>query len=308
MQAIVLCAGYGTRLGLLSKRIPKPLLPVLDRPILVNTIYYLKRHGVTNVGINTHHLASQVEGFVGDGRRFRLPIFTNREKKILGTGGGVAGLRNFVSDDNFIIYNSDIVTNISPDEPLRLHLDRNPVMTLILHDHARFNKFVLAEDFRITDMEDRSGQVQAANNQLAFTGFAIANKRIFDYLPEGEFKDMRDVYLELIEKGELIGYQVKGRYWQDIGTLNDYLLLHRDVLVNHIPVMQDFELPDGSIFTGRNALVSDQARLRGFVSIGHDCRIEDAEIENCVILSKTLVRGGEKLKDSVVGPDFVLKA
>ncbi len=306
---MILCAGYGTRLSILTQKIHKVLLPVLNCSILANTIRYLKKNGVIRMGINTYHLSSQIEEFIGDGCKFGIEIAINQEREILGTGGGVRGLEEFITDGDFIIYNGDIVTNIKLFDAVQFHMTRKPLMTLILHDYSRFNKFLLGPNGRIVDLEKRLGRSNDSASLLAFTGIAVANRRIFDFLPRDQYTDMKDVYFEIIKDSgqELLGFIVDNYYWRDVGSVNDYLALHEDILVNRNDILVDTEIPEGSVYAGRNVSISDKAVLKGFVSIGNNSTIEAAEVENCVIFNKTMVQADEHFKNCVIGPDFVLE-
>jgi len=309
MQAIVLCAGYGTRLRPITDHIPKILLPVLDRPLLANTIYYLKRHGVSRIAVNTHHLAQPVDDFLVERRRFGVEVFANHEPEILGTGGGVGGLARYISDDNFVIYNGDIVTNINLGEAFDFHLKRKTLVTMILHDYPKFNKVAVDRHGRVIDIEGSLGRQKESERVLAFSAVAIAQRKLFDRLPKNKFCDMKEVYLELLSErpDKVGGFVARGHSWRDIGTAGDYLALHRDILVGREPVLVDCELPEGPVFVGRNALVSSQARLGGFVSVGHDSRIEDARVSDSVVFSHTLIRAGEDYANCVVGPDWQVR-
>lgn len=310
MQAIVLGAGYGTRLRPVTDHIPKIMLPVLDRPLLANTIYYLKHHGVTRIALNTHHMARSVEDFLADRRRFGIEILVHHEPSILGTGGGVGGLGGYVSEDNFVIYNGDIVTNINLSEAFDFHLTRKPLVTMILHDYPKFNKVAVDRHNRVTEIEGRSGKQQEGDRRLAFSAVAIAGRRLLDRLPRDQFCDMKEIYRALLSDGsdEIAGFIARRHYWRDIGTAEDYLALHRDILVGREPVLVEYELPSGPVFVGRNALISDRARLGGFVSVGHDSRIEEARVSDSVVLSHTLIRAGEEHANCVIGPDWKVRA
>ncbi len=287
---------------------PKVLLPVLNRPLLINTFRYLKKFGVDRVAINTHHLAEQIEDFIRNSA-LKLEVFINREEKILGTAGGVGGLRDFITEENFIIYNGDIVTNINIEDVFHFHMDKKTLMTLVLHDNSRFNKVAVDDEGRVVDIEGRFGFSSPGRPLFAFTGIAIAHKRLFDMLRPDEFRDMKDVWIDIIrnEPGALRGFMVRDHYWLDIGTPRDYLDLHRDILVSKKEILIDFDLPEGSVFIGANTSISEKARLSGFVSIGNNCRLDECKIENCVVLNNTHIRSGRSLRDSIIGPTFLIE-
>lgn len=320
MKAVVLCAGYGERLQHLTLVLPKSLMPVLGQPIVTNIIARLKTLNITEIGINTHHLADKISAYLGDGSKFGVKIHISYEPEILGTAGGVGTMRDFLKDAQpFIVYNSDIVTTIDIQPAIDYHLKHNPLATLILHDNPPFNQITLSPDNHILDIANylhknvgqtfRSAKSINKNvaetfrfRTIAFTGIAIMSPEILPFLPYKKYGSIIDVYLKLIQTqpGSIHGFAAKNHYWRDIGSIPNYLSAHEDILIKKIPVLQDKTVPENSVFIGKDTKVSEKTQLKGFVSIGKNCDIRAAILENCVIWDNITVPSGKIVKNQVI--------
>jgi NDP-sugar pyrophosphorylase family protein len=310
MKAIVLSAGFGTRIRPLSNHLPKILLPILGRPLIDNILLYLRKFGVNEVALNTHHLARVISDYLKNGVKYKLKISLSHESQILGTGGGIGNLRDFLITppvaENFIVHNGDTLTNLDLSPALDLHNKTNATATLILHNYPSLNMIEISSDGRILDIgklqpKDSTRLAQIDHN-YAYTGVSIMNQRIFEYLPGNDYGNLTDVFRELIKRKELFGYLTSNHYWREIGTAFDYLKAHRDILVERTQVLMESELPPFSIFTGQGSRISRTAQLKGFVSIGRDCIIEDGvSLEDSVVWDDVILSENEKGKDTVFG-------
>jgi mannose-1-phosphate guanylyltransferase len=310
MQTVILGAGMGTRLRPITETIPKILLPICDRPLLEYTLGYLQKQGITRVAMNTHHLADQVQAWA-DGsalcRVMRLAI--SRETEILGTGGGLKGLERFLTDEDFIVYNGDVITDTDLAPAVEFHRENKAVATLILHDCPQFNKIKLDPNQTITAIIDGPDQATGHAKKWAFTGIAVMNRRIFKYLAPHGFQDIKDVYRTLIARrdGSLTGFTVSGHYWRDIGNAVSYWELHRDILAGHKRVWRGMPVASGPVYRSPTAKIASQVSLRGFGSIGAGAVLEAGEYEDCVVLPGTVRNVPGLIRNSIIGNNFVCK-
>ena len=211
---MILAAGAGTRLRPLTRHKPKPLFPVLNRPLLDLTLTYLRRQGVRRVILNTHHLGGQVCAFVRDfaGRVPDLMLETRSETEILGTGGGIKNTAYFWEGETFLVLNGDIVTDIDLGPALAWHRSRGGPVTLILQDYPVHNNIVVGSGDAILKFRDPAGT-------RAFTGIHILDRQILDFFPPVAFYDIIPVYQGLIERGIPVrGYVAANHYWRDMGN------------------------------------------------------------------------------------------
>ena len=138
MKAMILAAGFGTRLHPLTSIIPKPLVPVANQPVIERTIRHLKKHGIHEMIVNAHYHHNQISDFLDQGRPFGVDIEVRVERDILGTGGGIKNTEDFWDTEPFVVINSDIVTDIDLSEACSDHKTQGNLVTMVLHDHPPF--------------------------------------------------------------------------------------------------------------------------------------------------------------------------
>jgi len=220
MKSMILAAGMGTRLLPYTKKTPKPLFPVAGRPLLDITIRALKHAGSTAIIINTHHLHQKIDSFIKK-KKYGIPVYTRHEPVILGTGGGIKNVIDFVDDQPFMVVNSDIVTEIDLRKVYAYHLNHKYPVTLVLYDNHTFNSVSFNKNVFITNFEKESSI--PSNSMLTFTGIQVINPEVFDFIPDNVFSSIIDAYKKMISKGEKIkAFISEKEYWQDIGTPVNY--------------------------------------------------------------------------------------
>lgn len=227
MQAMVLAAGFGVRLLPFTKIRPKPLFPVANRPLLLRTLDGLKKSGCSSLLVNAHHLGDQIQSAVS---RYDPSIHVQYESTPLGTGGGLRKALPRLRDKPLLVVNGDICHTIDLRQVYRHHLDHGGLATLVLHRHRRFASVQLDADARIVAFH-RGPRGATSDELLAFTGIQVINPEILSLVPENTFFDSITLYEQLIRQGGLVhGLEMQGHYWRDMGTAQDYLALHQDLL------------------------------------------------------------------------------
>ncbi|HEU0185763.1 MAG TPA: nucleotidyltransferase family protein, partial [Blastocatellia bacterium] len=198
MKAMILAAGFGTRLWPLTVGRTKPAIPFLNRPLIAYTIEYLKRYGVGDLIVNLHHEPDSVRAQIGDGSDYGVRIdYSVEEPEILGNAGAWDPVRDQLDKDTFIVVNGKILTDIDLGAAITTHRDRGALATLVLltnHNRERFSEVKITDDGRIAEF---AGFPLPDNPRppLMFTGIHILEPGIFDYVPRGVFSDsVRDVY------------------------------------------------------------------------------------------------------------------
>jgi len=217
---MILAAGMGTRLLPYTEKIPKPLFPVAGRPLLDITIRALEHAGSTAIIINTHHLHQKIDSFIKN-KKYGIPVYTRHEQVILGTGGGIKNIIDFIDDQPFMVVNSDIVTDIDLRKVYDYHLNHNYPVTLVLYDNHTFNSVSFNKNGFITNFEKESSIPSSV--MLTFTGIQVINPEVFDFIPANVFSSIIDAYKKMISKGKKIkAFISKKDLWQDIGTPASY--------------------------------------------------------------------------------------
>jgi aminoglycoside/choline kinase family phosphotransferase/dTDP-glucose pyrophosphorylase len=246
MKALILAAGFGTRLAPHTDILPKALFPVAGTPVLGRMIANLKRAGCTGIAVNAHHLAGQIRAYL-DESDFGLPVFLSQEAQILGTGGAVRRLADFWDEDPFMVVNADIVTDIDLAAVYRQHRSQGARVTLVMHDRPPFNQVWVNPRHRITGfarLMDAAGHTR--HLKMAFTGIQVMESGIIRRIPAEGFCDIITIYQQMLDDGIPIhAHIVRDHYWQDIGSPDRF----RDAVV-------DAMAPD--VF--RSAFGDDQGR------------------------------------------------
>lgn len=223
MKAMILAAGLGKRLRPFTANTPKPLFPVGGRPLLDIIIRSLQHAGCEAIIINTHHLHKKIDSFLS-GQKYSIPVFTRYEPLLLGTGGAIKNVADFLDDQPFMVVNSDILTDIDLRDVYDFHLNHKYPATLVLHDYKEFNNVLISkEDFISGFYEEKSNENIGYERKLAFTGIQVLDPKILDFIPDGLFFSIIDAYRELIFSGQgLKAFIAQKHYWKDIGTPETY--------------------------------------------------------------------------------------
>jgi mannose-1-phosphate guanylyltransferase len=305
---MVLAAGEGTRLLPLTLKKPKPLFPVLNRPLLTWLFDTLARFQVQRLILNSHHLSEQIETFLSQpGQRDRFDdLQVRREKVLLGTGGGIKNTEGFWRSDPFLVVNGDIFTDIDWSRAVEFHRSHEGPVTLVVHDYPSFNNIMADEQGRVRELRTPSG------GRWAFTGIHILNREIFEYLPPTAQYDIIPIYQTLIRKGIPIwAFRVKGPYWRDMGTLQSYRALHEDLLSGKAlsffdPGRGSAPIPPGWCLHPR-ARIEEEVRLEGWGAVGEDCRLgKGCRLRNTILWDRVTVREGVRIEGAIVSEDQVI--
>ena len=317
MKAMILAAGFGTRLQPLSKEHPKPLFPVMNMPIVEHTISLLKSAGIDEVTINLCHLGGQLAERLEDGSRFGIRLHYSWENPILGSAGGIKAAQKYLDGDSFIVINSDVVTDIDLKELTRFHREKNSCLTLVLKpapSATKYDPIAIDGQNRVTHF---SQELCGTKRDYIFTGIQVMEPGIFDRIPPDKFMGTTDeVFPQMIEDNlPVFGYVHQG-YWADIGNRADYLQTHRDCLDGKVKSAQKVlpGMPTGPhirhpVLIGEGCRISEKARVGPYAVLGDGCRVEDdAIVENSVCWDKVVIEAGAVMRESIAGNDAVIAA
>ncbi len=301
-RAVVLAAGLGTRLRPLSLTVPKPLFPILNRPLLGILLEQLQAAGCTGVAINTHHLAAALAGFVRELPPHGVSVRLSHEPRILGTGGGLKQLADFWEGGPCLVINGDILTDIDPAAVFRAHAATDALATLVLHDCPRFNNVWRDDRGDIAGFGD-SPPPGAAGPPLAYTGIQVISPRLFDLMPAAAYVDLIATYRAALAGGErLAALVVAGPVWEDIGTPAAYLDLHRGLLAGRFPSLRRYFPPLTDPWLGEGVRGAAEATFGGGVCVGPRATLGNGvTLANTVIWAEAVIADGVALQDCIVG-------
>jgi len=212
--AMVLCAGYGTRLKQYTQNTPKPMLLLGGKPLLEYTIEHLSGYGIDNIIINLNYLADQITSYFSDGSRWGVNISYSYEESLLGTAGAVKKVEDLLQDDDFLVIYGDVISNQDYGDFIDFHKSKkDAVASIIVHKRAGSNSLVeMDRQHRITEFVERpESSRNDPDKNWVNSGLYGFNIKILDYIPQGIFCDFpRDIFPELVAEGSIFGYKLKG--------------------------------------------------------------------------------------------------
>lgn len=216
MKALVLCAGLGTRLGEMTRSLPKPMLPIGGRPLLEYTLANLARHGFDDIIVNLHFMPEVIPQHFGDGSRWGVRLTYVHEPQLLGTAGSVANVaRELASQGTFLVHYGDVLTDQDFSAMLRFHREHQAEATLLMHQRTKSNSvLVLDEQQRVERFLERPSDAERAttDSSWVFSGIAICEPGLVARIMPGIASDLpRDVFVPMAGSGRLYGYALAGR-------------------------------------------------------------------------------------------------
>jgi mannose-1-phosphate guanylyltransferase len=292
MQAMLLAAGFGTRLQPYTLVRPKPLFPVLDTPLLHILLDQLVQAGCTRVVVNAHYLAEQIAKAVID----RPEVILQVEDKILGTGGSLRKALPLFDPGSVLVVNGDIYHNVDLCSLLEHHLESSYPVTMAMHDYPRFNKVQIQDDRILSFAENHS---KKSNTILAFTGLHVLDTEIIERIPEESFFHMIDLYKELADESKIGCKRVDDFFWRDIGTPKDYLDLHRELLTSN---KNEGRRSDWHI--NQSSVVAEGVTLHDWGVVGAGAYLgEGVRLSRCVVWPGTKIETSQYIADAIIYPD-----
>ena len=298
----MLVGGEGTRLRPLTETIPKPLVPLVDRPSLDHVLDHLARHGVREVVLSSSYLESTFHAFI-QARRGDPRITWITEAEPLGTGGAIVNALDHLGDEPFVALNGDILTDLDLGAMLAFHRERGAVATIALthvEDARPYGLVPTEPDGRVLEFREKPAEPVPGDINA---GTYILEPAVLDRIPADRFTMFeRDLFPTLVaERAPVYGYPSAG-YWIDIGTPTKYLQVNRDLLTGRAPRHLAGCAPGEGVTAGAGCRIDPSARLVGPVVLGEGVQIgpEATVVGPAVIGAGCLIGPGAHVEDSVI--------
>jgi mannose-1-phosphate guanylyltransferase len=325
MKAMVMAAGLGTRLRPLTREIPKPLVPVANRPIMEHILRGLAADGLGEVIANLHWFPDTIRDRFGDGSASGVELTYSYEEKLLGTAGGVRNVRDYFGTDSFVVMAGDALTDIDLKALMRTHEESGWIATLAVKpvtNTTEYGVVVTGSDGRVQGFQEKPDPAEALSD-LANCMIYVLEPEIFDHFPYAEEVDFAlDVFPALLEADVPFGVHVTDAYWNDVGSLPEYLQGNLDVLTGAVAVeplgrmvdsADEAGLPDveltGPVLLGDGAEVGAGAQLDGPLVIGPGAAIgAGAMVRQSVLLAGAEVPPEGLLAGAIAGNASALAA
>jgi mannose-1-phosphate guanylyltransferase/mannose-1-phosphate guanylyltransferase/phosphomannomutase len=331
MRAMILAAGLGTRLRPITYAMPKPMVPVLNRPVMEHIVRLLARHGFGEAVANLHWFPETIEGHFGDGSELGLELSYSHEEALLGTSGGVRKAREFLGE-SFLVISGDALTDIDLAAMREFHESHDGVATLAtkrVADTTQFGVAITGSDGRIQGFQEKPQPAEALSD-LANCGIYMFRSEIFDFFPEpgtskaagaddpDGFADWAmDVFPALLENDvPFYSHEIEA-YWNDIGNLDELRQGNLDALSGAVRVEQgapevaegirsasdlDGAEVEGPALIGAEVEFGEGVRIQGPAIVGDRCRLgAGAWVRDSILLAETELAPEAMLVGAIAG-------
>ena len=325
MKAMVLAAGIGTRLRPLTYELPKPMVPVLDRPVMAHIVRLLEQQGFDELVSNLNWYPDTIRDYFGDRLEYR------HEPELLGTAGGVRNVRDFFGDEEVVVISGDVLTDLDVRALVERHRSAGGIATLTVKripDTREYGVVVHDEDGRIQGFQEKPAPSEALSD-LANCGIYCFNPEIFDYFPDEDPVDWaKDVFPALLEHDVPFYIHELEAYWNDIGSFTELRQgtwaalegqLQLEVPGREVEeglragegteVPDDLELAEAPAWIGEDCELGEGLRLMGPVAIGDSCSVgAGASLREVILLPGTRVPENEVVIGAIVGRGAVVES
>jgi mannose-1-phosphate guanylyltransferase/phosphomannomutase len=323
MKAVIMAGGFGTRIQPLTGSMPKPMIPLFNRPIMLHIVELLKKYEITELVMLLYHQPFYIKNFFRDGSDFGVKITYVTPIADMGTAGAVKAAEKYL-DERFLVISGDLLTDFNLKKIIDFHSDNKAKATITLtsvKDPLQFGVVITDKEKRITQFLEKPGWGEVISDTIN-TGIYVLEPEILKYIPAGEnFDFSQDLFpLMLKKKDALYGVTAKG-YWRDIGNTDSYREAYHDIFKGKINLKidepkQDYVGKDlrigidvklenasgleGTVVIGDNSQVLGDVRIKDSV-IGRNCTIETGvRLNRCIIWDNSYIKKGAKITDSVI--------
>ena len=315
---MVMAAGLGTRLRPITYEVPKPMVPVVNRPIMEHILALLARNGLDRVIANLHWFPDTITDHFGDGSSLGVELTYSYEEQLLGTAGGVRNVREYFGNEPFLVMAADALTDADLAAVADAHRSNDGIATLAVKrvtNVSEYGVIVTGSDGRVQGFQEKPDPAEALSD-LANCMIYVLEPEVFDYFPDKQVVDFAlDVFPTLLEHDVPFSVHVTDRYWNDVGSLPEYIMGNLDVLNNAVAVEPAGELVageadretgepgiNGPVLVGEGAKIDPEARIDGPAVIGPGARVgAGAMVKESVLLPGAEVEPGTFLAGSIAG-------
>ncbi len=322
MKAVIMAGGEGSRLRPLTSNLPKPMIPLANRPMMEHVVGLLRKHGFDEIVVTVAYRANAIRTYFGDGSEYGVRMVYATEESPLGTAGSVLNARDEL-DERFLVISGDVLTDIDLSKIVAVHEKAGALATIGLvrvENPLEFGIVITREDGSIERFLEKPTWGQVFSDTIN-TGIFVLEPEIFDHIPSGRPVDFSaEVFPALLEAGAPIFGSVGEGYWEDVGTLEAYVRAHKDILDGKVRVdLPGFQIGPG-VWVGEGAEIHPDARVEGPALIGDNCRItagarlgeyvvlgqnvrvrRDVDLDRMVVHDNTYIGEGSRLRGAIVG-------
>ncbi|MFC7370382.1 sugar phosphate nucleotidyltransferase [Fictibacillus iocasae] len=310
MKGVIMAGGKGTRLRPLTCNLPKPMVPMLHKPVMEYGIELLKKHGITDIAVTVHYLPDAIRNYFGDGSAFGVNLQYFEETVPLGTAGAIKAAEDFLNEP-FVVVSGDALTDFDLEKGIAFHEEKGASVTIFMkqvESPLEYGVIMTNEDGKIIRFLEKPSWNEVFSDTVN-TGIYVVDPIIFSYMEKDvPFDFSKDLFpLLMKEERHLYGYSAEG-YWSDIGNLQQYRQSHYDMLSGLVDLpIYGTEIQPG-VWVGENCYIEDGAFVEGPASIGEGTVIrKGAKVERLSVIGKNSVLSAKSsVKKSVLWNDVYI--
>lgn len=295
-RVMVLAAGLGTRLMPLTGDIAKPMIPIVNRPVMDHLLRRISVWGFRELMVNLHYFPDAIRDYFGDGSRWKLDLCYSVEERLLGTAGGVKNCGEFLGQGTFLVVSGDALTDVDLREMLHFHRESEAVATIMVtavEETSRYGVVLADGNGRVRGFQEKPTEAEAISN-VANSGIYILEPEVLDLIPaEGPYDFGRELFPRLVESGGSLYAWRHDSYWNDVGSIEEYQQGNFDALEGRVNVDIPGTQVAPGIWIGEGSKVNRDVIITPPVCIGDRCVIES---------------GARLLGPVIIGPDTVVRA
>jgi len=329
MKAVVMAGGSGTRLRPLTLNRPKPMVPMVNKPVIGHILDLLKRHGVVDVVITLQYMAEDVQDFFGDGSAMGMNITYSIEETPLGTAGSVKQAEALL-DDTFLVISGDAVTDIDLSAVVEYHRQKRSLATLTLYRVANpleYGVIILDDQGRITQFQEKPSWGEVISDTVN-TGIYVLEPEVLSHFEPGvNFDFSKDLFPLLMRRGDPMYGYIAGGYWCDVGNLAEYMRASNDLLEGRVQVQPLGTQRGPTLWCGEDVDIAPDAQLYGAIFLGDGVKIKggvvihgptvvrdytvvdtNAHLERSIVWRNCYIGEGVELHGAIIGRQCSLKS
>ncbi len=310
---MIMAAGAGTRLNPLTLKVPKPMVPIVNIPILEFILRHLQKFGINDVVANTHYIAESIQKAYDGQNHLGINFKSVYEPELSGTAGGVKKTEFFFDQgETFIVVSGDALTDVNIEKLYNKHKESGAMATMALKeipitDVENFGVVVLDKDSRVIGFQEKPHPEEAKSN-LVNAGIYIFETDIFKYIPDNQFYDFaKNVFPAMMQNNESLYAHVIDDYWNDIGTIKQYKYSSFDVLNKKIGLQMPYSESEKG-WIADSADIAGSAVFKGRAVIGEGTKIEENAkfSENNIIGNNCIIKAGARIENSIIWDNVII--
>ncbi len=329
-KAMIMAAGVGSRLDPLTQSRPKPLIPIVNQPVMDLLLNHLKSFGIEEVVANTYYKAEDIHKRYGDKSPIDIKCKFVYEKELSGTAGGVKKCEWFFEPkETFVVLSADGLTDFDLKKIIESHKKSGAIVTMGLtevpHEEVQhFGVVVTNKNSEVIEFQEKPSLEEAKSN-LVNTGIYVFETKVFDYIPEDTFYDFaKNVFPQLMANNKKINSFVIKNYWSDIGTMNQYRTSTKDILQGKTNVdlgypenengwfaptakVDQLGIKNGKMIVGEASIIEGDTTFEGYNVVGDNCLVrKGAKLTNCILWDNVVIENNVELEDCIIASNTII--